>query len=402
MALFKVKAGTLEGRIFLKEIEAGTKEDIARQLEKEGMYPIDIRAKGFTSDRLRFFERKIPVRGSDLLVFNQGLTALLKAGLSIVESLDTMRRSTKNARLSDAIKDVVHGVRTGHSLSDALGRHPDIFPPLYISSIGAGERTGDIIHSIKGYIQYQKRIEAIRKKIVSSAIYPCVLSIASALVVGFLITYVVPSFAKIYIGAGAELPLPTRFLIYITEVVKGYILFFAGAGTAAAFAVRGYLRTDKGAFFLDNLKLSLPQLGEIYSGYSIAKFSRTLGMVLNSGIPLVQALGMSKGVLDNRVLAKKLETVIKKVKEGEPVHKAVADADFMPEVTLTMFSVGERSASLPEILDEIADYHEEDVSHKVGILTDLVEPALIIVMGVVIGAIVVLMYLPIFQLGARM
>ncbi len=401
MAVFRVRAGTLEGKVLYKEVEAATPEDLARKLEKEGLYAIEVRSKGLLSWPLTFFKPKGSIKPGELLVFNQGLATLLKAGLPVIDSLEALKNSSHNPFLSDVLKDILRQVRSGKTLSEAMREHPRVFPPLYSASIAAGERTGDLIPSIRGYIEFQKRMEAIRKKVVSSATYPAVLAVASAAVVIFLISYVVPSFARIYMGTGAELPFATRALLGLTDFIKGHFIIFIAAIIAIVFGARAAFKTGKGRRYLDAIKLKAPQIGEIYKGYSVAKFSRTLSMVLKSGLTLVQGLQMSKGVLVNTILEEKLERIIKRTVEGGSITDAMCSEEFMPEISLRMFSAGERSASLPLILEEIADYHDQDVDHKVGILTDLIEPALMIIMGIVIGTIVVLMYLPIFQLGAR-
>ncbi|MBI5492853.1 MAG: type II secretion system F family protein [Deltaproteobacteria bacterium] len=400
MAVFRVRAGTLEGKVMYKEVEASTREDLARKLEKEGLYPIEVRSKGRLS-LLPFLKAGGSIKPGELLVFNQGLSTLLNAGLPVIDSLDALKNSSRNTVLSDVLKDVLRQVRTGKTLSEAMREHPRVFPPLFTASIAAGERTGDLIPSIRGYIEFQKRMEAIRKKVVSAATYPVVLAFASMAVVIFLIAYVVPSFARIYVGTGAELPVATRALLGFTDFIKGHLVVFMAAILAVAFGARRALKTEKGRRGLDAVKLRVPQIGEIYRGYAVAKFSRTLAMILKSGLTLVQGLQMSGGVLGNVVLEEKLGRVIKKTVEGGSITEAMYSEEFMDEISLRMFSAGERSASLPAILEEIADYHDQDVDHRVGILTDLIEPALMIIMGIVIGTIVILMYLPIFQLGAR-
>lgn len=400
MGLYKIKAATPEGRLVFREIEAASKEEIAPRLEREGLYPLEVRSKGFSLNA-SLFSGKEKVKSGDFLIFNQGLSTLLKAGLPLIDSLETLGETSRSPILAGAIKDSLKSIKSGQSISESFAKHPKVFPELYIATIAAGERTGDLIPSIRGYMEYQKRIEAIRKKVVSSATYPTVLLIASVGVVGFLLAYVVPSFAKIYLDSSAELPLPTKVLIGATSFIKEYLFLVAVLFIGAGIGLRAYLGTGNGRQLTDRLKLSFPHLGEIYLGYATAKFTRTLGMVLKSGLPLVDALKMSKAVLDNRVLEKKLDYVIKRAVEGGTVTEAIEKAGLMPEVALRMFGVGERSASLPPILEDIAAYLDEEVRHKVEIITDLIEPALMVIMGIIIGTIVVLMYLPIFQLGAR-
>ncbi|VAV82290.1 Type IV fimbrial assembly protein PilC [hydrothermal vent metagenome] len=403
MAVYKIKAGTLEGKILYKEIAAESRAEVELTLEKEGLYPIDIRLKGlakeFLSKPLSFGAPR--VKSEELLIFNQGFSTLLRAGLPVVESLETMAQSCDGVALGEALKEVLKRVKEGSSLSLAMGASPAIFSKLYVASIAAGEKTGDLVPSITGHIEYQKRIDTIRKKITSAAIYPAVLALASIGVVIFLISYVVPSFAGLYVDTGAELPMPTRVLIGFSDLLQTYYLLIIAVIVISVLWFKAFARSKRGTFFIDGIKLSMPYLGAILSGYAMAKFTRTLGMVLSSGVPLLEGLRMSKGVLANMVLEEKLERIIVKTEQGGVVSDSMEREHFMPLLTMRMFAVGERSASLNMILYEIADYHDQEVNHKVGILTSFIEPALMLIMGTIVAVIVVLMYLPIFQMGAN-
>lgn len=397
MGTYIVKVGTPEGRVFHREITADNTEQIAASLEKEGLYPISVRS------RRSIFIRGFRGKGSDhgtFLAFNQGFVTLLKAGLPVIECLDTLSR-TAGPFFSETIRDTIKRVRNGQMLSEAMAANPQIFSPLYTSIVSAGESTGDLIPSLKGYIEYQKRIEDIRKKVVSSVTYPAVLAAASLFVIAFLIMYVIPSFASIYIDSGADLPLPTELLIWLTRSVEKFLLLILLSIAGAGISIFYYFNGEKGRTRLDSLKLAFPGIGEIYRGYAVSKFSRTLGMLLRSGLPLITGMKMAKAVFNNHVLEERLDRVIRKTRDGGNVSTAMEQEDILPEITLRMFAVGERSASLPDILEEISAYHDQEVDYKVGILTDMIEPALMIMMGIIIGTIVILMYLPIFQLGAR-
>lgn len=398
MINFKVRAATQEGRVVTREVLANSRQEVGIQLEKEGLYLIEAKPKGSGAFALPTARRR-KVKAWEFLMFNQGLVALLKAGMPVLECFDALLQRSMNPHFSEAIEETVRGIQNGQSISEAMKVRPDVFPSLYTASISAGERTGDLIPSIKGYIEYIKRIEAIRKKVVSAVIYPALLTGVSFLLVIFLITYVVPAFANIFMDSGTKLPLPTRILISITDFVGQNFLLMLLTVAGLGFALRFFIRTPAGRSYVDALKLHFPRLGEIYWGYAVAKFSRTLGMVLNSGIPIIQALEMTKGVLGNSILEGKMDRAIKKAKEGETITNAMTEVALMPDVTLRMLAVGERSASLPAILADIADFHDEEVDHRVKIMTSLIEPALMIIMGFVIGTIVILIYLPIFMIG---
>ncbi|MBI5599571.1 MAG: type II secretion system F family protein [Deltaproteobacteria bacterium] len=403
MPRFRIKAATAQGRLIAREIEAATRQDVFGLLEKEGLYPIEVRARGGIGHLFTLpFSRPsgaVKKRG-DFLVFNKGLVALLKAGIPVVECLDVLGAQALSPAFKEALGNVMREVRNGETLSGAMERHPEVFPPLYTASISAGERTGDVVPAINGYINYRQRIEVIRKKVVSALTYPVILTVASVAVVTFLMIYVVPSFSKMYISAGAKLPLASRLLIAVSGFLSGYFPFILVFIAGSAVFLRALLRSAGGERLLDGMKMTFPQFGEIYLSYTVAKFARTLSMVLKSGVHLVHALEMSKGVLNNAVLEEKLDYVIRRAKEGQGLTQAIGEAGFMPPITLRMLGVGERSASLAEMLADIADFNDDEVDHKVGIITDMIEPALMIVMGLIIGTIVVLLYLPIFQLGS--
>lgn len=400
MPLFRVKAGSIDGRVVYREIEADSREDLGVKLDNEGLYPIEVGGnalKGWLG-RIRFSGK---VKSEDFLVFNQGFATLLKAGVSILDALDTLKSGCRDVLLKHAIEEIAGAVRNGKSLSESMNERPDVFPPLYVATIAAGERTGDLIPSIKGHLEYQKQVELIRKKIFSAALYPSILALVSVVVVGFLMIFVVPTFASIYMDSSSNLPSATLVLMTFSTFLRNYFYFFILAGFVSVILFLYYRKTAAFRNFADDLKLKMPRIGSIYYGYAIAKFSRTLGMVLKAGVPLIDALKMSRKVLDNVVLERKMDEVIKRATEGASVSDVMAKTGFMPEITQRMFAIGEKTASLPMILDDIAEFLEGEVSHRVGIMTGLIEPALMIFMGFVIGTIVVLMYLPIFQLGSR-
>ena len=398
MAHFKVKAATPEGRIVVRSLDAASRHDLAEMLERDGLFLIE--ASGGGTGLFSFlFKGRRSVNPSEFLTFNQGFIALLKAGLPVTECLDGLVDGSMNADFVAAVDRTVAEVKSGKSLSEAMKFSPGVFPHIYVASIGAGELTGDLVPVLKSFIEYQRRSEEIRKQVVSAAIYPMVLTALACVVVLFLITYVVPSFAAIYKDMGQELPLPTRVLIHFTDLVGDNFVLSAIVAATGVFSFNYFISTAAGAAYLDRLKLEAPRFGAIYKEYAVSKFSRTLAMVLTSGMPLIQALEMSMEVLDNSVLEGKLRRIIGRAREGETVTSAMADEEFMPPVSLRMFSVGEQSASLQEMLTDIADFHDDEVSHKVKVLTDLLEPALMVIMGLIIGTIVVLIYLPIFMLG---
>ncbi|MDH4226245.1 MAG: type II secretion system F family protein [Deltaproteobacteria bacterium] len=402
MALYKVKAANDSGKVFVRDMEAVSEDDVHVKLEREGLYALDVRAEGmfgFLSGPVLFSGKG--VKRAEFMVFTKGLIALMKAGIPVVDALDALGAGAASVTLKSAIRDVSSGVRSGMQLSEAMAKRPDVFSPLYTAALSSGERTGDMLPAMKGYIEYAARIETLRKKIVRSVSYPLILAFVSTFAIGFLMWYVVPTFSKVYEGFSGELPVASRALFAASVLVRAYWIALV-IGMAAVFAGAVlYLRTPSGKRRLDSLKLGFPQFGDVYRGYAAAKFSRTLAMVFKSGLPIMHALETAKPVLSNSVLEEKLDYVIKKTREGSSVASAMEEVSFYPDITQRMFTVGEKTASLPEMLLDIADYHDEEVDHRMQIMTNMIEPALMIFMGLIIGTIVILLYLPIFQMGSR-
>lgn len=399
MPKYIVSLGTEDGRLLEREYDSPDEKSLRDGLSRDGYYIFKVKREG---SLLLSLKGSFAVKGistKELISFNQELLALTKAGLPIIRSLDTIIERTGEKRFLDVLKDVRESVRGGASLSDAFEKFPQVFPPLYVATIRAGEKSGDIVFSIKRYIEYLKKMEGVRKKIVSASIYPAILVFVAVGVILFLLTYVVPTFSRIYLETGANLPYPTRILISVTTFLKDYFLLFFSMLVAFIVSMSLYARTEDGRRRLDLIKLNIPFAGGILTGFAISKFARTLSTVLGGGIPLVESLGMVAGVLDNKVLEEKAHNAIRRVEEGSSLTDAVDAEGLMPPLAVKMLGVGEGSGSLGEMLLDIADFYEEEVDSKLSALTTMIEPALMLIMGVMVAAIVIAMYLPVFKLA---
>lgn len=399
MPKYIVSLGTEDGRLLEREYDSPDEKSLRDGLSRDGYYIFKVKREGSLLLSLKGSFTAKGISTKELISFNQELLALTKAGLPIIRSLDTIIERTGERKFLDVLKDVRESVRGGASLSDAFEKFPQFFPQLYVATIRAGEKSGDIVFSIKRYIEYLKKMEGVRKKIVSASIYPAILVFVAVGVILFLLTYVVPTFSRIYLEAGANLPYPTRILISVTTFLKDYFLVFFSMLVAFIVSMSLYARTEDGRRRLDLIKLSIPFAGGILTGFAISKFSRTLSTVLGGGIPLVESLGMVAGVLDNKVLEEKAHNAIRRVEEGSSLTDAVDAEGLMPPLAVKMLGVGEGSGSLGEMLLDIADFYEEEVDSKLSALTTMIEPALMLIMGVMVAAIVVAMYLPVFKLA---
>lgn len=399
MPLFQAKIGTSDGRVVEKEFEAAGRELLRESLEEQGFFVFRIKARPWQFLRLREGGRgHFP--GRRFLSFNQELLVLIRSGLPILQVFDTLIERMETGGVREVLREVREDIRGGSSLSDALGKFPRYFPNLYVAAVKAGERTGDLPVTLGRYLDYQKRMEAIKAKVRQASFYPIILTTVTSLALLFLLTWVVPRFTQIYADAKVQLPLLTRAMIAVSDGLVRYFPLLLALLAGGIFLVRAFSRTERGRLFFDRLKLGIPFFGGLLVAYALATFCRTLGTVLSSGIPLVQALQMSRGTLNNRLLEAKTVTATRRVEEGGGFSDALDETGFFPSIALRMIGVGETTGALDEMLLEVAEFYDGEVAQRLEKLTTLIEPVLMLTMGLMIGTVVVGMYIPIFQLGA--
>lgn len=398
MSLFTCKLGAADGKIIFRDFEAAEPGLLQKSLEEQGFFVFEVKAKRFQF----LFDRGIKRRTIDnraLLTFNQEMLVLIKAGMPIMQVLDAILERYENGRLAEILRQVREEVKGGAALSSALEKHGRAFPHLYIASIRAGERTGDLPRTIRRYIQYLKRVEGIRKKVVSALFYPAILVVFATVAIILLLLYVVPTFAQVYSDSGSQLPLPTRMLIEFTTLLRRFAPAGVLCGVAGVAAFRRWAATESGRFAVDRFKLKVPLAGEVYTKYSVAGFSRTLATVLGSGIPIIESLRMSIGTLNNRYMEKRLFEAVRFIEEGGQLSTALERIRIMPPLALRMLGVGESTGALEDMLVDISDYLEDELEERMQLLTTAIEPAIMVIMGVVIGVIIIAMYLPVFKIA---
>jgi len=398
MALYTCKLGSSDGKILYREIEATEPAALRSNLEEQGFFVFEVKKRPFQF----LFDKGLSRRRIDnrsLLTFNQEMLVLIKAGMPIMQVLNTILERHDSGKLAEALQQVREDVKGGAALSSALEKHGRMFPHLYVASIRAGERTGDLPRTIRRYIQYLKRVDSIRKKVITALFYPSIIVFVAFMAVMLLLIYVVPTFSQIYADAGSQLPVPTQILISFTTFLRHFFLLGIVLLIAAAAAFRSWAGTEAGRFVFDRFKLTVPVLGQIFTKYSVAGFTRTLATVLGSGIPIIESLRMSIGTLNNRYMEKRLFEVVKYVEEGGTISSAFERIAIMPPLALRMLGVGESTGALEDMLVDISDYLEDELEERMQILTTAIEPAVMIVMGVVIGVIIITMYLPIFKIA---
>ncbi|UWZ81178.1 type II secretion system F family protein [Geoalkalibacter halelectricus] len=398
MPTFKCKIGMSDGRVVEKEFESPSRQLLTESLQEQGFHVFSLRKIPLQSLR-RVGALGPRFSGQRFLSFNQELLVLLRSGLPILQVLDTLMEKMEVGAVLAVLREVREDIKGGSSLSDAFEKYPRFFPYLYVASIRAGERTGDLPVTLARYLEYQRRMEAIKARIRSASFYPAFLSVVVTAVVLLLMVYVVPRFTQIYADAQVELPLLTQIVIGLADGLGRYFPLVVVGAVAAFVAGRIFARSERGGYLLDRFKLRLPFFGALLSDYSISSFCRTLSTTIAGGIPAVQAMRMSRGTLNNRVLEERLLAATRRVEEGMAISESFQKTAFFPSIALRMIGVGETTGALAEMLNEVADYYEQQVGTRLDRLTTLIEPVMMLVMGLLIGGIVVAMYFPIFQLA---
>lgn len=397
MPEWTLKYADARGEVHQQVAEAETERELRERLTEQGylVYSIKPRLDPVTQS---FGPRRGKLNLEKFLIFNQQFVTLIRAGLPILKSLDLLAERLTDAKLAKPIQGVREEVRNGALLSDAFARQ-NVFPPIYVTSVLAGERSGSLPDVLDRFITYQRLSLAVRRKLVVSLIYPAVLIFLVIGLVVFLVTYVVPNFADLYRNMDAELPAATQFLIAIGTTARNYVLGAFGVLVAAIIALRFWSRTPSGGEAVDRFLLKLPVVGEVWLKYQVAQFSRMLGTLLVGGIPLMQALNTAAESLGTPVLKGALQQAVKLVREGQALSSSLRTTNIFPSLSLDMIEVGESTGALPAMLTSVAEFYEEDVSTRVTALLSLIEPIIMIIMAVFVGFVLVSLYLPIFSLA---
>ncbi|MEK6682699.1 MAG: type II secretion system F family protein [Nitrospirota bacterium] len=397
MPFFEYKIAKENGTVIEDKLEAESEEALRSRLEGEGSLVFYIKKKGLSSFSLSSFRRS--ASSQDFLAFNQQFLALIKAGLPILASMDILVERVTDPTFQKALLSIKKDVKGGASLSDAMSKHPKIFPELYVASIRTGEQTGDLPEIIQRYITYLKKMLALRKKIKSAIAYPAFLITVSIIVVLFLLFYVMPTFSGIYAGYGKELPPATRILLSTVDFIKTKIYFLIAGIILLIILLKIAVRSERGRLISDKWILSLPVAGDIIIKDIIVRINRTLSTLLKGGIPLVTAMEIIAKAITNRVISSRLGEAIDIIKGGGTLSAAFEKTGIMPKMALKMIAVGEVSGSLEEMLNNISEIQEEEIDLKLTRLTTLIEPVIMIFMGIIVAFIVIAMYLPIFNLA---
>jgi type IV pilus assembly protein PilC len=399
MAEWTLKYADARGEIHQQVAEAGSEREIRDRYTEQGFLVYSVKPRSEISGLVgRSPRSRKRINLEKFLIFNQQFVTLIRAGLPILKSLDLLAERLTDPKLSVYIKGVRGEVRNGSLLSDAFARQ-GVFPSIYVTTVLAGERSGSLAEVIERFISYQKLSLSVRKKLLVSLMYPAVLITLVAVIIVFLVTYVVPNFAQLYASMQAQLPLPTQILIAVGTTARNYVVLGFVAFIAGIFAFRWWARTERGSELVDRLLLKLPVAGEVWLKYQVAQFSRVLSTLLIGGIPLLQALDTAADSLGTQVLKKVLQQAVKLVREGQSLSSALRVTKVFPGLSIDMIEVGESTGALPAMLGSVAEFYEDDVATRTTAALSLIEPVIMIFMGIFVAFVLVSLYLPIFSLA---
>ena len=399
MAEYVAKYADGRGQIHQQVTSAGSEKEVRERYSNQGFLVYSVKpraAAAIATGGLLGARKKLNLE--KWLIFNQQFVTLIRAGLPILKSLDLLADRLTDPKLGPYVQAVRDEVRNGTLLSDAF-RQQGVFPKIYITTVMAGEKSGSLVEVLERYISYQKTALAVKKKVMVSLLYPCVLLVLVALLMVFLITYVVPTFSKLYESMQANLPEMTVILISVGAVARNYIFYVAGALVVGAFLIRWWAARPKAREVIDRAKLKIPIGGEIWLKYQVAQLSRILSTLLTGGIPLVQALETAGDSLGTPLLKRLIDKAGKQVREGQPLSGALRNSKIFPPLAIDMIEVGESTGALPGMLNSVAEFFEEDVNTKMTATLSLIEPAIMIVMGSFVAFVLIALYLPIFSLA---
>lgn len=396
---FSCRLGTPTGEIVEGIYIAQSEAHLRRELEEKGLHVLALRPKGGVGlGRLSFGQRKPKVPRHEFLVFNQELATLLKAGMPLVQSLDILRTRLANPVFKAVLDDVHAKVRAGTALSDAFQEHGELFPAVYTASLMAGERAGNLDAVLRRFVAYAKVVDTVRKKTISALVYPAILVGLALVLVGIIVFRVVPTFSEFYASFNAELPLSTQLIVGFSNIVRSNLLFIAIGIAAGVTTFYAWVRQPGQRAHLDHLLLKVPIVGDSVHKFVTSQLARTLATLLGGGIPLVNALEIASRSTGNRHIGQEMEYVALRVREGQGFAATLLDRKVVPDVAIKMIEVGESTGALQEMLNSLADFYDEEIETEVGRFVTIIEPALLIIMGIVIAVIVLALYLPLFNL----
>ena len=394
MPVFEYTARNVKGEIVQNKGEFATRDDVLAHLRKNRMVVVQVR------EAPRAFKIKFGagIKTRDVVVFTRQFATMINAGLPLVQALDILAQQTENKALADITRAVVYDVESGHTLADALRKHPKAFSDLYVNMVAAGEAGGILDTILLRLAEFLEKNDAIVRKVKGAMVYPAVIFSVAGIAISVLLIFVIPTFQSMFASAGIQLPLPTRIVIGLSSLLKNYwwaLILLAGG---AVFLVNRYYKTPAGKLQIDSLLLKMPVLGDLLRKSAVSRFTRTLGTLISSGVSILDGLEITARTAGNMVIHNAVMESRTSIAGGETIAGPLARSKVFPPMVISMIAVGEQTGGLDEMLSKIADFYDEEVDAAVSTLLSLMEPIMIVVLGVIVGGMVVAMYLPIFDM----
>jgi type IV pilus assembly protein PilC len=397
MPEFIVRVGTPDGTITERHVQALSARAAENDLRQQGMHVFEAKRGSLHLRDLLPRRRKI-ISTEHFLLFNQELLALVKAGLPILQSFDIMLERQKNLRFKEVLTDVREKLKSGVALSDAFASYGDAFPPIYSTSLRAGERSGDLEGVLRRFLRYQKIIVNLRKRVIGALIYPTVLIILSTGMVFIMLTKVIPKFAEFYEGFGAELPWFTSLMISISKTLNTNLPIVAVVAVGGYLLLRRWINTS-GRVVWDRLKLRIPLAGGILHRFGIMQFTQSLGTLLAGGTPMVPSIEIASQSVTNLSMSTKIFGIVQNVREGEPLWRSLENTGAISDLAVEMIKVGESTGALTEMLGNVSEFYDEEIESRLTRMVSAIEPMILVFMGAVIAILLYAFYLPLFQLS---
>jgi len=403
MAKFNWEARSKAGQIQKGVMEAANISLVEAQLKRFGFTGISIKGEGKGLSK----ELKIPgfsgakkIETKDLVVFTRQFATMIDSGLPLVQCLDILSGQQENKTFKDILYKVKESVESGSTFADALAKHPKAFDQLYVNLVAAGEVGGILDTILNRLAAYIEKAMKLKKQVKGAMVYPATILSIAVIVVGVILVFVIPTFAKMFADMGGDLPAPTKIVIGLSNFFKKYIVVMIAAFFALKFIFQKYYATPKGRKIIDRLALKAPIAGPLIRKVSVAKFTRTLGTMISSGVPIMDGLEIVAKTAGNKIVEEAIYNVRQAISEGKTIAEPLAACGVFPPMVVQMISVGEATGAMDTMLNKIADFYDDEVDDAVSALTSMMEPLLMVVLGTTVGGLVVAMYLPIFKMGS--
>ncbi len=392
------KGRSPNGEILAGEYESDTKEELINHLRKRKIIITSVKQKSRDLNISIPMLEKVGVK--DLGVFTRQFSTMINAGLPMVQCLDILSKQTEKEHFKKTIADVMSSVEGGSTLAESLGKHPKTFSTLYVNMVEAGEAGGILDIILTRLAVYLEKADALQRKVKSAMTYPTIVCIVAVGACTFMLMFIIPTFAKMFSDFGGELPLPTKIVMGLSDFLRGYWYFLAGGIVAIAVAINRYYATKGGKRVIDGGLLKIPVLGLVLRKGAVARFTRTLGTLISSGVPILNGLEITARTAGNSVIEDAVMATRESISQGNTIAEPLKASGVFPPMVTQMISVGEQTGALDEMLDKIANFYDDEVDSAVDNLTAIIEPVMIVVMGAMVGGMLVAMYLPMFKLIA--